>query len=463
MSISSFSDFVINTASKKDIPLDTVTTQMQRPTGFMYLDYAAGSYVTVYDDDENPQYIYHNIGIVDGSLNTVISKSQGGKTTLCIRMAASIIEPWVNTVVMKKFLDPKLNPKFKDTITPVIQILDTEGTLGYDYVKKLVQYRNSWLQKHIMINPIQTDRELMTALDKHCKFKEQTMSKIYMPMNDLFGKPIWNYPPTVIIIDSMTNLNLDDVVDTSMGAWESQSQNTAGARRAKIISQITSKLNAIAKKYNVIIFSINHINIDPQMTAMPQPKQYRGLRQGEKLNGGERAIYLASSILRLDVIKSIGTEKSSMVNFGEGITGFISRATWIKCKSNSRGNAAQLVYTNEYGYDPLLSTLWQAKEMEHLPKTGNFFYLPELRDIRFTMKNARETFAEHPEMILSLYDNAMNWCEPFLDNADRAAMVDKKETKKYLEQGLREDIEDGTISIRDANELGAMYNDIFVA
>ena len=49
---------------------------MQYPTGFLYNDYAIGNYIVVYDDEEIPQNIFHNIGIAGGSYNTVISKSQ---------------------------------------------------------------------------------------------------------------------------------------------------------------------------------------------------------------------------------------------------------------------------------------------------------------------------------------------------------------------------------------------------
>lgn len=463
MSLSGFRDFVMSTASKKDIQIDRVSTMMQSPSGFMYLDYAAGNYVIVYNADEIPQSVYHNIGIVGGSYNTIISKSQGGKTTLIIKLAVAIVEPFVNAILKKQFIDKTRNPKFKGDIVPLIHILETEGTLDYSYVKKLTQYPNRVLNKVVDISHINTDKELIAGVEKHCRYKEQNMEKIYMPMNDLFGNPIYCYPPTVLIIDSMTDLSLDEYAREDMSSYESQIQNAAGMRRAKIISAIVTKLNTLAKRYNIIIFAVNHINIAAQMTMMPQPKQYRGLKQGETLNGGERAIYLSSNILRLDVFKEIGITKSSMVNFGEDITGFISRASWIKCKSNSRGNTAQLVYTNEFGYDPLLSNLWQAKEMGHLPKSGNYFYLPGLPQFKFSLKNARSVFQDHPEMILELYDCLVRWCEPFLDNADDAIKNDEKSTKKYLAESLKEDVQSGMMTRQDAAELESIYNDLYNA
>ena len=88
--------------NKKDNPFMYSTTMPQHPTGFMYLDYGCGSYVNVYNDDEEPIYTYHNVGITSGSVNTIISKSQGGKTSLAIAMAAAIIEPFFSPLYQQK-------------------------------------------------------------------------------------------------------------------------------------------------------------------------------------------------------------------------------------------------------------------------------------------------------------------------------------------------------------------------
>lgn len=463
MALTSFRDFVISTASKKDVAVELSSNCMQYPTGFLYNDYAIGNYIVVYDDEEIPQNIFHNIGIAGGSYNTVISKSQGGKTTLLIKIAAAIIEPFINPLLKTQFMNKVLNPKLNHDIIPLIQILESEGTLDDSYVKKLTQYPNKILKNVVSLAHIDTDVQLMAMVNKHCRYKEQNMEKINMPMTDLYGNPIYTYPPTVIIIDSATDLTLSEAAEATDESYSTQIGNTFGMRRAKVMSAIVSKLNMIARTYNITIFSVNHINIAPQVSIVPQAKQYRGFKQGETLNGGERAIYLSSGILRLDVIKEIGTEKSSMVNMGDGVTGFISNAKWIKCKTNSKRNAAQLVYTNEFGYDPLLSNIWQAKEMGHLPKSGNFFYLPGLPQYKFTMKNVRSMFQDHPEMILELYDNLTRWCEPFLDNVDDAIKNDKKETKKYLEDSLKEDVQLGIATEQDVAELTSIYNDLYAS
>ena len=464
-----FSNFIKDNATKKNnIPV--TTSMMQHPTGFMYMDYGAGTYLNVYDDDEVPLYEYHNVGITSGSVNVLISKSQGGKTTLAIEMAVAIIEPFINDYLYHKVYQDILTSKKKKNNyfdydgSPFIQILDTEKTLPIDYAKKLARYTNKLTSRHLMINPITTDRELMQCLASHVKYKVDHMNLIPMPMPDIFGKPIMTFPPTVIIIDSMSQLLLEDCDDPEdinkakggiISIYENNRKNTSGAQRAKIISALYSQLVNYAKRYNIIIFSINHINKMPAINGIPV-KQYRGLKGGETIGGGERAIYLAANILRLDVIKAVGTAKSTFVNLGEGVTGHIAIASWIKSKSNSKANTCQLVYTNESAYDSLLSNLWNEKEKEELSKSGNYYYIKGHEDHKFTFKNYKDVFADHPELFSAYYDELRNNCSKMLDNPEKAAEADRKLMNK-----IRDDIHsDDDYSGSDIKDMDDMFSSL---
>lgn len=462
--ITDFRDYVAQTQTKKEA-LATTTSMPQYPTGYMYLDYGTGSFLTVCDDEEAPLYQYHNVGITCGSVNTIIAKSQGGKTTLATAMAAAIIEPYITKVLYDSVMrDTMSQIKMKNqpeiTGRPIIQILDTEKTLPIDYAKKVARYTNKLTKRHIMINPITTDKDLMLALNRHVQYKVEHMEKIPMPMLDIFGKPVMEYPPTVLIIDSMSQLLLENCDDPSqiakakkggiMDIYDSATQNTAGARRAKVITALYSQLVNYAKKYNIIIFSICHINKMLPVNGIPV-KQYRGLRAGETIGGGEKAIFLAATILRLDVIKSVGTESSTAVNLGDGITGHIAIASWIKSKSNSKMNKCQIVYTNEAGYDPMLSNLWMGKENGDLPKSGNFFYVPGYDQYKFSLKNYREVFGDHPELFSAYYDDLRDKCSKLLDNPEKARQAEERLLKE-----VRDDIHDD-FGRKDAMDMDDLF------
>ena len=460
-----FNSFLNDSFKKNEIPV-TTTSRLQYPTGFMYLDYGAGSYLTVYDEEEDPIYTYHNIGIPRGSVNVLIAKSQGGKTTLAINMGVAIIEAYINQFIRNRMMENQWEGKSKADPdydgSPIIQILDTEKTLPTDYVKRVAQYTNKLTKEHVIINPITTDKDLIRCLEQHVKYKVGHMKKIQMPMLDMYGKPIFDYPPTVMIIDSTSQLLMEDCDDPAMikkgknavtisNIYDNNIQNTAGARRAKIITALYSQLVNYADRYNIIIFSINHINKMLPVNGMPV-KQYRGLRAGETIGGGEKAIYLANSILRLDVIKNVSSVGTTSVNLGDDVKGHIAIASWIKSKTNSRSNNCQLVYTNRAGYDPLLSNLWQMKENGTLKEAGRFLYLPGYEDCKFTMKTFRDVFADHPELIRGTYDILRNECAKMLDNPVEAERRDKK-----LMDDIRDDIH-SEYSSSDADDMDDMFS-----
>ena len=465
-----FLNFLHDNMDKKN-PLQIATSMPQYPTGFMYLDYGNGSYMNVYDEDESPLYTYHNIGIPEGSVNVLISKSAGGKTTLAIEMGMAIIEPYLQPMLYASAIKEITPPKAKilpQEGFPFIQILDTEKTLPIDYVKRLTRYRNRDLKRCVTINPLTTDKDLIRAVEQHVKFKVDYLRPTIMPMLDIFGKPIWRYPPTVLVIDSMSQLLLEEVDDPALiksgkkgslqDLYESATKGPAGAQRAKVISALYSQLVNYAKRYNIIIFSINHINKMPAIMGIPV-KQYRGLRAGETIGGGERAIYLASNILRLDVIKNIGGKSASSVQLGDGITGHIAIATWIKSKSNSKSNSCQLVYTNDGGYNQLLSSLWFGKETGDLAKSGNYYYVNGYPEYKFTMKNYADVFGAHPELFTSYYDQLRDQCALVLDNPDKAALHDRE-----LIERVREDIHnDKDYSRSDAMDMDDIFGELLNA
>lgn len=478
MPMMDFADFLAESAKgkKNTTGYSLSSTIPQHATGFMYLDYGCGSYVNVYDDNENPMYTYHNIGINSGSVNTVISKSQGGKTTLATQMAEAIIEPYYSKLYTDRFVQEiakktgtKVNPL---QALPFIEIFDTEMTSSTDYAKKLGHYTNKQVNQRIKLHNISTDTELVELLEKHVEFKVKYMSPQICPMLDMFGNPILEYPPTVIIIDSMTQLLLEAVDDPEkvgskkeglQAIYEAQTKGPAGALRAKVISALYSQLVSIAKRYNIIVFSINHINKMPAVMGIPV-KQFRGLKGGETLSGGERAIYLSSSILRLDVIKNVGGMSSTSVDLGtkedgEPIKGFISIASWIKCKSNSKSNTCQLGFTDVNGYDQLLSNLWHAKEIGDLQKKGNFYYVDKHPDLPFTFKNYTDVFASHPELFMAFYDQLRGRCEKILDNPDRA-LKRNEQIMKEIRDEIHDDYESGDMSRGDAMDMDDMFASI---
>lgn len=475
MPMMDFADFLAESAkaNKKDTNFKPTTTIPLHATGYVYLDYAAGNYVTVYNDDEIPLYQYHNVGVPAGSVIGLISKTQGGKTTTAIQMAASIIEPYFSPLYWNRYIKENEQRLSKDDLKkimtdasngmPFIQIADVEGTLPLDYVKKLGHYTNKQLKNRVIIDHITTDNDLIALLEKHARYKATHMNQTIYPMLDLYGNPIVDYPPTVLIVDSVTQLTLEGLEEETMDnkgkglsdIYESASKGMAGAQRARVIGALYTQMVDVAKKFNIIIFCINHINTMPAVMGIPV-KGARFLRGGETISGGVKPLYLLASLLRLDVIKSIGGTSSSAVQIGDGIKGHIALAEWSKCKTNSKRNNCHMCYTEQNGYDPLLSTLWHAKEVGDLQKKGNFYYVDKHPDLPFNFKNYADVFASNPELFMALYDQTREHAAKMLDNPDHALEQYKKEVSAVRDD-IHDEYEDGIMSRGAAMDMDDMF------
>lgn len=436
-----FREFVASTADKKKdkIP-DQATSQILYPTGFMYLDYINGSIAMSYDDDENPCGLYHNIGVMNGSLNIIIGKSQVGKSTIATKMAVGILETWMNKVIQDHMGIRKLNPGVEFP-APLLHYIDVEKTMSADYIKKMSGYRNKELKAILELTRASTYDDVQQALKWHCRYKEINMAQIKMPMNDVYGNPIVAYPPTVMILDSTTQINSDDTDTAEDEGFAHATQMTAGARRAQMIGKLNTMLMNMAKKYNIIVFEISHINQQPQMTMMPPSKQYRALKPGETIAGGEKQLYLATSILRLDQRFWIGTEKASMKNFGEGVTGFITDAQFIKTKSNAKGSVVQLVYTEAMSYDPFLSTAYFAMQTGDLKKVGNNYILDDYPDYKFNIKNIVDVFAENSQLIPAFYDQMVKKLTKYLGSYELGSATNNNSDENDYSDDPLADIE----------------------
>ena len=67
--------------------------------------------------------------------------------------------------------------------------------------------------------PPKTDRDFIAGVNRHISYKKANMNKIPFTMLDMFGQPIIGYPPTAIIIDSLSKLVLEDVDDPTSNVY----------------------------------------------------------------------------------------------------------------------------------------------------------------------------------------------------------------------------------------------------
>lgn len=178
------------------------------------------------------------------------------------------------------------------------------------------------------------------------------------------------------------------------------------------------------------------------------------------ITGGEKAIYLASNILRLDWVKDIGGTKSSALNFGDGVEGFLSKAIHAKSKTNGFGSYTNLVYLNECGYDPMCSTLYEAMTVGDIASKGNNYYLDKYPDLKFNIKTYKDIFQNNFELIPAFYDQMKYKCQKYLSSGEDLAKVNERLTKELLD-APDANLDFSKMKETDVNELDDMYSEIY--
>ena len=78
------------------------------PTGFLNFDFMNG-YIAEGMTPDGKAYKYYNIGISDGSINMIISRTGGGKTTWCAQVAANIVRRFPQSFIIEENVEAGLN------------------------------------------------------------------------------------------------------------------------------------------------------------------------------------------------------------------------------------------------------------------------------------------------------------------------------------------------------------------
>ena len=102
---------------------------------------------------------------------------------------------------------------------------------------------------------------------------------------DEFNQPIIMYVPTVIIIDSIPSLTVK-LSETDKKEWAKLEELTSQTDRMRLTGEIGrfyTDLLPYLRAANIIVISINHIKVNPQMGIVKSPAELLYLSQDEAL------------------------------------------------------------------------------------------------------------------------------------------------------------------------------------
>lgn len=369
-------------------------TSISYPTGFLPFDFKNGYTVDVMNDDEEVLDTYASVGLRGGTFVTVIGKTGTAKTTFIIQVAFAMVRNYENAFIV---------------------YYDLEQVLSYTRIKKITGAKQKELKEKIILKQNQNYIEdIFDTIVSIAKEKEEN-KKDYIydtGLRDEFGDPIKTFVPTVVVLDSIPTLSSKDTSDAMEGS-------TLGNRNAKIIAQFYKRLMPIIKQYNITVMAINHINakIEINPFAKSQP-QVMYLKMDESVPGGNAPLYYANNLIKFVSSTKFTEEK-------DGFDGFLVRLDLLKSRTNKAGQSAELIYTQEYGFDPM-RTLYHLAETNGLIEGRNpYRYVKGHPEIKFDSRNFSKAI-ESDDLKTALLDASQEVLRGYLGNSPSAHSDDTK-------------------------------------
>lgn len=393
------SAYMAKTAKIKDPGINrTAEFDVGYSTGFHNIDFLNGTVVHVNGNDRN--FAYNCVGIIDGSANSIIGRSGSGKSTLCIQMAGNIIRPFV-----KKGLPTAL---YVEDIEGSLPLARKEFLLGLnrEEINKYVHIRNSGITTENVFQSIRTIHDIKVENRKDFEYD----TGYY----DTDGNRIFKLVPTVFIIDSLPMLLPEDVAN----ADEIEGRMVA-SNIAKTNTQLVKKMTQLQKDANIIILTVNHINPDIQMGFIPKPAQISGLKQGERLPGGNAAIYLANNMLRVDDSITLKKDKDYRID------GSIVNVTLLKSRTNATKRSVPMIFNKSEGkFDDILSMFHLLKSEGKFKGAGAYLFLDSCPDVKFGVSTFMQVYKESNELKRAFAEEVYNLLVTFLSETKSPENVD---------------------------------------
>lgn len=254
-------------------------------TGITVIDYSLGYKVNVRDISGNIIKQRVCLGLQAGSFNVLTGATQSFKTTLGMQMCANIAYANNGNVVH----------------------IDAENRLALQRVKTITKLPESWFSgdypRYVIKNGAigyDTLQNYVTEIyEQKMRYKDILLADTG-EVDDM-NNPIYLMPPTVIFLDSLSDVISKEYDMRDKKEWDKQKEmrsNTDGMQNAKTLKGVISDILPMLKEANMIFITIAHENANVSMTAFAGPKkQFQYGNKDVKISGGKSVEYNASALM----------------------------------------------------------------------------------------------------------------------------------------------------------------------
>jgi RecA/RadA recombinase len=340
---------------KKDIGSE-ITNFTSFSTGIDLLDFMNG----MKDNSSGITYA----GFPNGRMVMIIGKSGSGKSALAVQIAEAITSPYPNAMV-------NLNDFERATRWPRLSALTGVSE---------PELRKRWK----LINDSNLTTEAVTAqVSSISALKLDNADQLMVEVPHVIDEGHEEIlTPTVLLIDSQAMMTSKDVANKD--DEEFAGNNMSGGKQAGRNSMMYSQINIHMLEANIIPIVVNHITKKIQTGFMPAPADINFLKVDENLKGGNAALYLTDTLIRVKTSTKLTEDKEY------GIRGFVVEITLVKSRSNTAGIPFEVVYDQASGFDNDLTNLRFLKKMGHLKGSPRAFYFEGAPKETFTQKTFKE-------------------------------------------------------------------------
>lgn len=292
------------------------------PTGISVIDYSLGYEVNVKDESGKLIMKRTCLGLQAGSFNVISGPTQSFKTTFGMKMCADIAYANNGNVVH----------------------LDAENRLVVQRLKNMTKLPDSWFDgEHpryaLRCGAIGYDtlQNYVTEIYES-KMKFKTLLLKNTGCVDEHNKPIWLMPPTIIFLDSLSDVIGKEYDMQFSKEWEKQKEmrsNTDGMRNAKTLKGVICDILPMLKEANIIFITIAHESANVSATIVPPKKQFQYGDAGTKMAGGRAVEYNASAVMIFNA------EVAAESRYEEATDGFVGNTVLYepyKISTNQSGN-----------------------------------------------------------------------------------------------------------------------------
>ena len=366
-----------------------MTYSVSYPVGILPIDWAI-SYI-----QEINGKLKAEVGIPDGTINTLIGNSGTGKTSLLVKMACNIIKPFKTSCIF-----------FEQAETTGVTIQRIKNITGFrtdeEFLKKFI-VRDSGITIESILERVLAIHDIKINNPKKYLYDTGLIGPD--------GEKVFKFEPTVVIVDSLK------LVPSMTNPIDKDTTNMTGAQTAKSHTECFSKMLQLCKTANIIMILVNHIVKAVHTDRTPRKAEFTYLAQDEHLPNATLLNYISNLMLRLDI-------KGKLIKDDDknpfGISGTLVNVDVVKSRTSTSGRAkCMLVYDQDLGYDSDLSTLLMLRMNNLIGKTSPY-RIPGC-DRKFTQKNFKNLLYTDPEFFNAFNNFCYDWVlRQWYDTYERA-------------------------------------------